>query len=71
MAENKPSKSLTYADAGVSIDAGDALIDKIKPLARSTRRPGAEVALGGFGGAFDLKIDFRHGRRRNKTPHCH
>ncbi|WP_420432791.1 phosphoribosylformylglycinamidine cyclo-ligase [Hyphobacterium sp.] len=47
--------SLTYADAGVDIDAGDALVDRIKPLAKSTARPGAEVALGGFGGAFDLK----------------
>jgi phosphoribosylformylglycinamidine cyclo-ligase len=47
--------SLTYADAGVDIDAGDALIDRIKPHAKSTARPGADVALGGFGGAFDLK----------------
>ncbi|WP_394692055.1 phosphoribosylformylglycinamidine cyclo-ligase [Hyphobacterium sp.] len=47
--------SLTYADAGVDIDAGDALVDRIKPHAKSTARPGAEVALGGFGGAFDLK----------------
>lgn len=54
MSSNKPSKGLTYADAGVSIDAGDALIDKIKPMARSTSRPGADVGLGGFGGAFDL-----------------
>ncbi len=46
---------LTYADAGVSIDTGDALIDRIKPHAKSTKRPGADVALGGFGGAFDLK----------------
>ena len=46
---------LTYADAGVSIDAGDALVDAIKPLAKSTSRPGASVDLGGFGGAFDLK----------------
>ena len=53
---SKPDQNgLTYADAGVNIDAGDALIDKIKPLARSTSRPGADVALGGFGGAFDLK----------------
>ncbi|WP_421791403.1 phosphoribosylformylglycinamidine cyclo-ligase [Hyphobacterium sp.] len=51
---NDRSNSLTYADAGVDIDAGDALIDRIKPLAKSTARPGAEVALGGFGGAFDL-----------------
>lgn len=50
-----PKTPLTYADAGVSIDEGDALISRIKPLAKSTRRPGADVALGGFGGAFDLK----------------
>lgn len=47
--------NLTYADAGVDIDAGDALVDRIKPHAKSTARPGADVALGGFGGAFDLK----------------
>jgi len=52
---DKRRNSLTYADAGVDIDAGDALIDRIKPLAKSTARPGADVALGGFGGAFDLK----------------
>lgn len=48
-------RGLTYAESGVDIDAGDALVDAIKPLARSTRRPGAEADLGGFGGAFDLK----------------
>ncbi|PHQ60689.1 MAG: phosphoribosylformylglycinamidine cyclo-ligase [Robiginitomaculum sp.] len=48
-------KPLSYKDAGVDIDAGEALVDKIKPLAASTRRPGAEAMLGGFGGAFDLK----------------
>ncbi|WP_300543220.1 phosphoribosylformylglycinamidine cyclo-ligase [Maricaulis sp.] len=46
---------LTYADSGVDIDAGDALVDRIKPLAAATRRPGAAADLGGFGGAFDLK----------------
>ena len=46
---------LTYADAGVSIDKGDALIDRIKPFAKATRRAGTESALGGFGGLFDLK----------------
>jgi phosphoribosylformylglycinamidine cyclo-ligase len=46
---------LTYADAGVDIDAGNALVDAIKPLAKSTRRPGAEASLGGFGALFDLK----------------
>jgi len=46
---------LTYAQAGVDIDAGDALVEAIKPLAKSTRRPGAEASLGGFGALFDLK----------------
>jgi phosphoribosylformylglycinamidine cyclo-ligase len=48
-------KPLTYADAGVSIDAGNALVRAIGPLARSTARPGADAELGGFGGVFDLK----------------
>ncbi len=47
--------SLTYKDAGVDIDAGDALVDRIAPLAKATRRPGADADLGGFGGLFDLK----------------
>src|SRR5688572_18325343 len=46
---------LTYAQAGVDIDAGNALVERIKPLAKSTRRPGADSALGGFGALFDLK----------------
>src|SRR5919205_3402998 len=50
-----PQKPLTYADAGVSIDAGNALVKAIGPLARSTARPGADAELGGFGGFFDLK----------------
>jgi phosphoribosylformylglycinamidine cyclo-ligase len=48
-------KPLTYADAGVSIAAGNALVKAIGPLARSTARPGADAQLGGFGGLFDLK----------------
>ncbi|MBB3763617.1 phosphoribosylformylglycinamidine cyclo-ligase [Sphingomicrobium lutaoense] len=48
-------KGLTYAEAGVSIDAGNALVKTIGPLARSTARPGANAELGGFGGFFDLK----------------
>ncbi len=47
--------SLTYADAGVSIEEGNALVKAIGPLARSTARPGANAELGGFGGFFDLK----------------
>lgn len=46
---------LTYADAGVDIDAGNDLVQKIKPLVRATRRPGADAEIGGFGGLFDLK----------------
>ena len=46
---------LTYAQAGVDIDAGAALVERIKPLAKSTRRPGADGSLGGFGALFDLK----------------
>ena len=49
------ANGLTYAQAGVDIDAGNALIDAIKPLAKSTRRPGADGSLGGFGALFDLK----------------
>jgi phosphoribosylformylglycinamidine cyclo-ligase len=48
-------KPLTYADAGVSIKAGNALVKAIGPLAKSTARPGADAELGGFGGFFDLK----------------
>ena len=44
---------LTYKDAGVDIDAGESVVEAIKPLARSTMRSGADVVLGGFGGVFD------------------
>lgn len=46
---------LTYAQAGVDIDAGNAMVDQIKPLVRATARPGADAEIGGFGGLFDLK----------------
>src|ERR1044071_4490445 len=49
------TQSYTYADAGVSIATGNALVKAIGPLARATRRPGADADLGGFGGVFDLK----------------
>jgi phosphoribosylaminoimidazole synthetase len=49
------ASGLTYAEAGVDIDAGEALVEAIKPLAKSTARPGAEAGLGGFGALFDLK----------------
>ncbi|MGL5362155.1 MAG: phosphoribosylformylglycinamidine cyclo-ligase [Bosea sp. (in: a-proteobacteria)] len=50
-----PPNGLTYAQAGVDIDAGNAMVDQIKPLVRATRRPGADAEIGGFGGLFDLK----------------
>jgi phosphoribosylformylglycinamidine cyclo-ligase len=49
------SQPYTYAKAGVSIAAGNALVKAIAPLARATARPGADASLGGFGGFFDLK----------------
>ena len=53
---NKKSnkKSLSYKDAGVDISAGNELVNRIKPFAKSTIRPGAEADLGGFGALFDL-----------------
>src|SRR5687768_9158835 len=51
----EPRASYDYAQAGVSIAAGNALVKAIAPLARATARPGADAELGGFGGFFDLK----------------
>lgn len=50
-----PKNGITYADAGVDIDAGNALVDRIKPAAKRTNRPGVMAGLGGFGALFDLK----------------
>src|SRR4051812_17786896 len=52
---DKGRNGLTYADAGVDIDAGNRMVDLIKPLMRATARPGADAEIGGFGGLFDLK----------------
>ncbi|MEM9438338.1 MAG: phosphoribosylformylglycinamidine cyclo-ligase, partial [Pseudomonadota bacterium] len=46
---------ITYAEAGVDIDAGNALVERIKPAAKRTTRPGVMDGLGGFGALFDLK----------------
>ncbi|HET7371486.1 MAG TPA: AIR synthase related protein, partial [Gammaproteobacteria bacterium] len=55
------SKPLTYRDAGVDIDAGDELIERIKPAARRTQRPEVMAGLGGFGALFELPPDrYRH-----------
>src|SRR3954467_12849993 len=48
-------RGLTYAQAGVDIDAGNRMVELIKPLVRATARPGADGEIGGFGGIFDLK----------------
>ena len=47
--------SLTYAQAGVSVDAGNEFVNQIKSIVKSTKRPGADGAIGGFGAVFDLK----------------
>ena len=54
MTDPEPA-GLSYAAAGVDIDAGNALVEAIKPAVRATRRPGADAEIGGFGGLFDLK----------------
>lgn len=52
--------NLSYKDAGVDIDAGNALVEKIKPLAKATTRLGVDSDLGGFGALFDLtKLDYK------------
>lgn len=51
-----PDPSLTYKDAGVDIDAGEELVERIKPLARGTDRPGVLGGVGGFGGLFEIDV---------------
>ncbi len=56
MSQNQTgTNGLTYSQAGVDIDAGNELVNRIKPMVKATRRPGADSDIGGFGGLFDLK----------------
>ncbi|MCP5391456.1 MAG: phosphoribosylformylglycinamidine cyclo-ligase, partial [Sphingomonadaceae bacterium] len=55
MSDDTSQESYTYAGAGVSIEAGNALVKAIGPLVKATARPGADSELGGFGGFFDPK----------------
>ncbi len=59
--DHKPSSksSLSYRDAGVDIDAGNALVERIKPLAAATRREGVLAGLGGFGALFEIPAGYR------------
>lgn len=56
----EPKTGVSYADAGVDIDAGNALVERIKPAAKRTVRPGVMAGLGGFGALFDLKAAGYH-----------
>ena len=59
--QRKSSEGLSYRNSGVDIDAGDRLVERIRPLAEKTWRPGCLGAIGGFGGLFELPFDrFRH-----------
>ncbi|KIJ54288.1 hypothetical protein M422DRAFT_73781 [Sphaerobolus stellatus SS14] len=53
--QKSTTNGLTYAQAGVSVDAGNELVEAIKPLVRATKRSGADADIGGYGGVFDLK----------------
>ncbi|BGP07317.1 Bifunctional purine biosynthetic protein ADE5,7 [Rhodotorula toruloides] len=53
--EQQKPQGMTYASAGVSIDAGNALVERIKPMVKATKRAGTDSVIGGFGGLFDLK----------------
>ena len=60
MSEQSPNPepaALSYAQAGVDIDAGNALVERIKPVVKRTFRPGVMAGLGGFGALFELPLD--------------
>ena len=60
MSQNNPGTGLTYREAGVDIDAGDALVENIKPLARRTMREGVLAGIGGFGALFEVPRRYRN-----------
>ena len=53
--KKNPENALSYADAGVDINAGNAFVEAIKPIVKTTSRPGSDTQIGGFGGLFDLQ----------------
>jgi len=57
--DRPPSGSLSYRDAGVDIDAGDQLVENIKPFARRTLRDGVLAGIGGFGALFEVPKGYR------------
>jgi phosphoribosylformylglycinamidine cyclo-ligase len=59
LSTTKPSESLTYRAAGVDIDAGDQLVENIKPFAKRTQRPGVLAGIGGFGALFEISRKYR------------
>src|SRR5258707_7349527 len=61
---------LTYADSGVDIDAGNRLVDLIKPMVRATARAGADAEIGGVGGVFDVQGAGLHGPGVIATTDC-
>lgn len=56
---SQPTNSLSYRDAGVDIDAGDQLVENIKPFAKRTMRPEVLSGIGGFGGLVEISKKFK------------
>jgi len=59
MTNSAKTQGLSYRDAGVDIDAGDALVDRIKPLAKKTLRDGVVAGIGGFGALFEVPKHYK------------